>query len=148
MTYDEIRAVLAPCGLNCKKCISFHEGDIKRHSMRLKELLGSFDSYAERFSVVWPVFKHYQSFKELLNCFSEVECRGCRSGECRYPGCGVMKCHAEKNVDFCFQCGEFPCERSNLDEHLKMRWISMNSRMKEIGVECYYEETEAKPRYI
>jgi hypothetical protein len=148
MTYNELLGVLAPCGLNCKRCISFNEGDIRLHSMRLKELLGAFDSYAERFSEFWPVFSQYQSFKEILDCFCDVSCRGCRSGDCRYPGCGVSKCHTEKKIDFCFQCNEFPCEKSNLDDHLKKRWISMNSRMKEIGVEHYYEETKDKPRYI
>ena len=50
-------------------------------------------------------------------------------------------------MDFCFQCDEFPCEKANFDEHLRRRWIAMNERMKEAGVETYYEETKDEPRY-
>jgi hypothetical protein len=50
MSYDEIVKVLAPCGLNCSKCLAYVDGDIKRNANELKRLLGAFDSYAERFS--------------------------------------------------------------------------------------------------
>jgi len=52
-----------------------------------------------------------------------------------------------KGVDFCFQCDEFPCEKTNFDPDLKRRWFQMNTRMKEIGVEAYFEETKDLPRY-
>lgn len=148
MTYDEIRKVLAPCGLNCMKCQAFSEGDIKRHASELKRLLGSFDTYAERFSRFLPVFKDYPAFKGLLTQFSEANCRGCRQGDCKYPNCGVAPCSRERGVDFCFQCTEFPCGKSNFDPNLLERWIRMNKRMKEIGVPAYYEETKDLPRYV
>jgi hypothetical protein len=147
MNYDEIRKILAPCGLNCGKCMAFAEGEIKFHAAKLKELLGSFDNYALRFSKFWPVFENYPQFKALLDYFTGGSCRGCRSGDCKYPNCGVAGCHAEKGVDYCFQCDEFPCGHSNLDENLKARWIAMNRRMKEIGVEEYYRETKDALRY-
>jgi len=148
MTYDDILVVLAPCGLNCGKCMSFVDGEIKRTSAKLLESLGSFDDYARRFSKFWPVFENYSQFKSLLEFFSQASCGGCRVGDCKYPNCGVAKCYKEKGVDFCFQCNEFPCEKSNLDENLKERWIKMNKRMKEIGVEEYYKESQNIPRYI
>jgi len=148
MKYDDIVKVLAPCGLNCGKCMAYSEGEIKKHSMQLKELLGSFDDYARRFSGFWPVFEKYPQFKDVLEYFTRGSCRGCRSGDCKYPGCGVAACFRDKEFGFCFQCGEFPCEKSNLDENLKARWITMNMRMNEIGVEEYYEETKNLPRYI
>jgi len=123
-------------------------GNIKYHSTMLKELLGSFDNYAKRFSEFWPEFKNYPQFKILLEYFTKGNCAGCRKGDCRYPNCGVAKCYKTKKVDFCFQCDEFPCNKSNLDDDLKSRWIKMNSRMKEIGVEQYYKETENAPRYV
>ncbi len=49
MNYDVIKGILAPCGLNCDRCMAFAEGDIRKHSKELQRLLGSFDSYAERF---------------------------------------------------------------------------------------------------
>lgn len=89
MKYDDILKTLAPCGLNCGKCQAYSEGEIKSHAAELKRLLGSFDRYAERFSNFLPVFKKYPAFKELLNQFSETNCKGCRQGDCKYPNCGV-----------------------------------------------------------
>jgi hypothetical protein len=124
------------------------DGDIKRHSTALKELLGSFDRYAERFSKFLPVFENYPQFKDLLDHLTQGNCAGCRKGDCKYPNCGVASCYRQKGVDFCFQCDEIPCEKTNFDPNLKERWIKMNHRMKEKGVEAYFEETKDLPRYI
>ena len=148
MLYAEIIKCLAPCGLNCVKCIGFDEGDIKKHSNELKRLLGSFDNYAERFSNFIPVFKNYSAFKELLNYFTQANCKGCRQGDGKYPNCSVASCCKQKGIDFCFQCEEFPCEKTNFDPNLKERWTKINNRMKAIGPEAYYEETKESPRYI
>ncbi|OGW42407.1 MAG: hypothetical protein A2010_13955 [Nitrospirae bacterium GWD2_57_9] len=145
---DEIKKILAPCGLNCSKCQAYSEGDIKKHATELKNLLGSFDIYADRFAKFLPVFGNYPAFKELLNQFSKANCRGCRQGDCKYPNCGVASCYKSKGVDFCFQCPDFPCTKTNFDPNLHQRWIKMNQRMKEIGVEAYYEETKNMPRYV
>ena len=148
MRYDDILKTLAPCGLNCSKCQAYSEGEIKKHADELKRLLGSFDRYAERFSNFLPVFRNYHAFKELLNQFSEANCKGCRQGDCKYPNCGVASCYKQKGVDFCFQCNEFPCDKTNFDPNLHKRWLAMNKRMKEAGVEAYFEETKDQPRYI
>ena len=149
MEYNKILDFLAPCGLNCRKCLGYTDGDIPRHSIELQKLLGNFDVYAERFSAFSPVFKNYPSFKEMLAYFAEPDCKGCRrQGTCKYPNCGVAECYKKKGVDFCFQCDEFPCEKTNFDPHLKKRWIKMNNRMKEIGIESYYEETKDLCRYL
>ena len=147
MEYSVILELLAPCGLNCGKCQAYSAGEIKHHAAELKRLLGSFDRYAERFSSFQPVFKNYPAFRELLSQFSEANCKGCRQGDCKYPNCGVAACSKQKGVDFCFQCSEFPCEKTNFDPNLHERWITMNRRMKEIGVEAYFEKTKDEPRY-
>jgi hypothetical protein len=147
MISEVIRKNLAPCGLNCVKCLAYAEGDIRRRSTELRQLLGDFDTYAERFSRFAPAFSNYPAFKELLAHLTTGSCRGCRSGDCLYPNCGVGPCSREKGADFCFQCAEFPCDKSNFDPNLKARWIAMNNRMKEIGVEAYWEETKDQPRY-
>lgn len=113
----------------------------------LQELLGSFDRYAGRFSSFLSVFNNYAQFKELLAYFSQGSCSGCRNGDCLYPECGVAECYRHKEVDFCFQCDEFPCEKTNFDPDLKQRWVAMNTRMKEIGVEAYYAEIKDMARY-
>jgi len=148
MVYDEILEILAPCGLNCMKCMAYEHGDIRKTAAELKKLLGSFDRYARRFSRFNPVFERYPAFGEMLDFFTQAGCRGCRSGDCLNPNCGVAPCHKEKGVDFCFQCGEFPCEKTNFDPDLRERWLRMNALMRAKGVEAYYEETRDSPRYV
>lgn len=46
MDYKDIREIIAPCGLDCKKCVAYADGFIKDASVRLQNLLGNFDSYA------------------------------------------------------------------------------------------------------
>ena len=147
MNYKNILDVLAPCGLNCHKCFAYFKGDIKHHSLQLGELLGSFDRYAERFSQFLPVFRNYLSFKELLLYLTEGDCVSCRNGTCKYPDCGVFKCYKEKKVDFCFQCNEFPCEKTNFDPDLHRRWLEMNNEMKKMGIEAYFKKSKKLPRY-
>jgi hypothetical protein len=147
MRYEDILKILAPCGLNCSKCLMYTHGEIRSVSTRLRELLGSFDRYAERFSTFQPVFRNYQPFKELLTHFTRGDCTGCRTSACRYPDCKVLPCTREKGIDFCFQCPDFPCTGTTFDPDLKHRWQEMNFRMKEIGIAAYYEETRNLPRY-
>ena len=54
MDEKEILKDIAPCGLSCRKCFSFKEGDIGKHSRALRDSLGNFDVYAERFSNFLP----------------------------------------------------------------------------------------------
>jgi len=148
LNYSDILDFLAPCGLSCRKCFAFTKGDIASHSEKLQELLGNFDVYAERFSTFLPVFANYPQFKEMLAYFADPDCKGCRQGTCKYPNCGVVNCYKDKGVDFCFQCDEFPCSKTNFDPHLEKRWRQMNMRMREIGLEAYFEETKDLCRYL
>lgn len=147
MEYETILEDLAPCGLSCRKCFANAQGDIASLSAQLQERLGSFDVYAERFSSFLPAFEDYPPFKELLAYLAQGHCDGCRGGTCLYPNCGVTTCYQDKGVDFCFECDEFPCDRTNFEPHLERRWRQMNERMREIGVEVYYEESRDQPRY-
>lgn len=150
MDYSNIKNVIAPCGLDCGKCYAYNGGDIKKLSIQLKTALGDFGIYAERFSelIDGDIFKKYPDFNELLTYFASADCRGCRYENCRiFPDCQVRDCFEKKGVDFCFQCSEFPCEDTGFDEHLQKRSIEINNRMKEIGVDKYYDEIKDKSRY-
>jgi hypothetical protein len=147
MEYASILEGLAPCGLSCEKCAGYANGRIREHAERLRDLLGEFGRYAEKFSAFLPAFKNYPAFREMLDHFCGADCAGCRKGSCANPGCGVRTCFRRKGVDYCFQCGEFPCDKTNFDPDLKERWVRTNARMREIGVEKYYEETKDLPRY-
>jgi Protein of unknown function (DUF3795) len=147
MEYLDILNDLAPCGLSCRKCFANINGDIAIYAKELQRLLGNFDIYAERFSKFLPELENYPAFKILLSYLAQPDCKGCRKGTCKYPNCGVVSCHKNKGIEFCFQCEKYPCEKTNFDPHLFKRWIAMNNRMKEITVEAYHEETKDEPRY-
>lgn len=150
MDYNEILQRLAPCGLHCGKCFAFEKGDISLTSSRLKQELGDFDVYAERFVELLeePVFLKYTDFKVMLALFAEGQCRGCRNEKCKlFKNCMVRQCAEEKSVDFCFQCAAFPCHNTGFDQNLEKRSVTINFRMREIGVESYFMEIKNKPRY-
>ena len=98
MTTDQIKSSIAPCGLSCEKCFAHVNGDIRRHSLKLKEKLGNFDNYAKRYETLLgdPVFKKYPDFKEALDYFASENCKGCRNEQCRlFKNCGVRVCYTE-----------------------------------------------------
>jgi hypothetical protein len=139
-----------PCGLLCEKCFAFENGPIKLNAEQLKYHLGEFDIYAKRFVSMLeePVFNKYPDFRELLNLFSSNNCKGCRKQECHlFKGCKVRQCHKERETDYCFQCIDFPCDNTGFDDNLKLRWLKINRRIREIGLEAYYNEIKDKPRY-
>ncbi|OFX88838.1 MAG: hypothetical protein A2W99_05060 [Bacteroidetes bacterium GWF2_33_16] len=150
MILTELLAKLGPCGLNCSKCFAFCDGSIQKLSSELKENLGNFDIYAERFQVLLnePVFAIYPDFKIMLDHLSKAQCKGCRNDACKlFTACNVKQCSKDRSVDFCFQCIEFPCSKHGFDEHLEKRWLSIQNKMKEVGVESYFEEIKDTPRY-
>lgn len=59
------------------------------------------------------------SFEESLSRFgwNGVPCPGCRpvEGKCQFieGTCATYACAAEHQVDFCYECGEFPCDKVN-----------------------------------
>jgi len=151
MTETYILEALSPCGLSCEKCFAHINGDIRKLSLELKEKLGNFDIYAKRFETLVgdPIFKKYPAFKEMLDYFASENCKGCRHEQCKlFKTCGVRACHQEKQLDYCYECEEFPCEKTGFDEHLFNRWTKLNERIREVGIEAYYKETKPDPRYV
>ena len=150
MVTQQILEALAPCGLSCEKCFAHANGDIRNYGIKLKEKLGNFDIYARRFETLIgdPIFKKYPDFKEMLDYLASENCQGCRHEQCKlFKDCGVRPCHQEKNIDYCYECDEFPCNKTGFDEHLHARWIKLNERIREVGIEQYYAETKTLPRY-
>ncbi|HEY4785731.1 MAG TPA: DUF3795 domain-containing protein [Bacteroidales bacterium] len=139
-----------PCGLLCEKCFAYHQGPIRYNAEQLKANLGAFDKYAQRFVTLLdePVFDKYADFKEMLDYLSSGHCQGCRKEECHlFKDCNVKQCYKTNGVDFCYECVQFPCDHTGFDENLKQRWLKINQRIREIGLENYYHEIKDKPRY-
>jgi hypothetical protein len=145
MTREKIIAEVAPCGIDCSRCIALIDGDARKHAVALQEIFGpAFQRWAERFTEYVPVFAKYGEFREFVDFLAGVDCTGCRNEE---KPCGIIKCYREKGVDFCFECGEFPCDPEGLDDDLKRRWIETGTRIREMGLEAWYEEMKKRPRY-
>jgi hypothetical protein len=139
-----------PCGLLCEKCFAYNNGQIKLHAEQLKNNLGDFDNYAKRFVTLLdePVFDKYAGFKEFLNLLSSSNCQGCRKQECHlFKACKVRHCYKDKEVDYCYQCEDFPCNNTGFDDNLTQRWLSINHKIRKIGLESYYNEIKDQPRY-
>ena len=151
MTNQQIKTALAPCGLSCENCFAHVDGDIRKYSLKLKEKLGNFGIYAKRFETLLEesIFKKYPDFKEMLDYFALENCKGCRNEQCKlFKDCGVRNCHQKKQIDFCCLCDEFPCKKTNFDEDLYKRWVMINEKIKETGLEQFYEKTKTRPRYL
>ncbi|MFC0875777.1 DUF3795 domain-containing protein [Saccharicrinis sp. FJH2] len=147
---NDLNNKFGPCGLLCEKCFAYANGQIKYHAEQLKANLGNFDNYAKRFVTLLdePVFNKYHDFNELLNLLSSGNCQGCRKQECHlFRDCMVRHCYKGKTVDYCYQCTDFPCDNTGFDNNLKQRWLKINRRIREIGLENYYDEIKDKPRY-
>ena len=76
----------------------------------------------------------------------ELECRGCRSDKrgfyCR-EHCKMTECAAERGLDFCGACPEFPCAdlkafQAQMPHRLEL-WDSQR-RITEVGYEQWYLE--------
>lgn len=148
MEREGLLRVLAPCGLDCGKCLAFRGGEIQRHAEGLRCGLGdTFAAYAERFSGMRPEFGGYEAFRALLDVFAAGSCGGCRASGCLFTACGVTVCVRERGVDFCFQCAEFPCDHHGMPEQLAERWHINNRRMAESGPGAFFERIKDKPRY-
>jgi hypothetical protein len=95
-----------------------------------------------------------QSSMETGYSVDEIQCDGCLSDrvyrdcvDCRH---GFRRCAQEKNVTWCFQCGDFPCQRLRgfLDIHV-VNGISHHARlieelqsMKDEGIDTWIEKQE------
>jgi hypothetical protein len=115
------KRLAAVCGLFCPACTVFIGS--KEDSERLKVI-------AER--IQRPV--------------EELKCNGCRSQKrCYYceSNCKMAKCAAERGIDFCGACAEYPCEELKVFQaampHRIELWKSQE-RIKEAGYEKWYAE--------
>ncbi|MDD2517078.1 MAG: DUF3795 domain-containing protein [Thermovirgaceae bacterium] len=148
MNSEKLTSMIAPCGLDCSKCLAFEEGDIRKNASELKKLLGkNFSGYASRFAGMNPAFEGYAEFARLLEYLATGPCGGCRKESCLFGECRVRDCVREKGVDYCCECPQFPCEEHGLPEGLRQRWEANNLRIAEAGLVHYYEEVKSRPRY-
>jgi len=75
----------------------------------------------------------------------ESKCYGCRSGK-RLPYCGKCKmsaCTAERGIDFCSECDDYPCNELKLFQsampHRIELWANLE-RIKSVGYKQWLKE--------
>ena len=147
MSYEQALKELAPCGIDCSRCVSYQEGEVVRLSKVLKEKLVNFENMANRLKDFVPVFNHYQQFSDILEHFTKGSCTGCRYGDSPNCACIAKDCHKTQKADFCFQCTQYPCNKNSYNEMLYQKWKQNNDLMKDKGVEHFYTVQKQKPRY-
>lgn len=147
ITYQEVVERLAPCGIDCERCVRYKDGRVRRAATDLGEALAGFENMAPRVADRLPALKEYGRFAEILDLFTQADCAGCRAAGCPLPFCAARTCYREQGVDFCFQCADYPCDRNQYPENMSERWRAYNDRMREVGAEQYYQESLDKPRY-
>ena len=86
----DYKRMTAPCGLDCFNCLMYLASEDEELRAKISKNTGI-----------------------LLE---RVTCRGCR-GEAGKPAflnraepCSVYRCITKKNLDFCYQCADFPCD--------------------------------------
>lgn len=147
LSYEGVVERLAPCGIDCERCVMCSRGRVKDLAAGLGTALDGFENMAPRVADRFPVLRDYQGFVGILELFAGAACAGCREGGSSLPFCAARSCHKEQGVDFCFQCAEYPCTRNSYPENMTQRWRAYNDRMLEVGVEQYYRESLKRPRY-
>jgi hypothetical protein len=149
MKREKLLQELAPCGLDCGRCVRYRQGSVAKAA---RELAGGLEGFgavaASRYAVRYPELAGFPQFEAVLGFLAAADCPGCRNDASKcWPECTAKNCHREKGVDFCADCDAFPCERNQFPEMFKSRWLTVNRRIQEIGAGAYYLEQLKKPRY-
>lgn len=140
MSREEIARYVAPCGLVCYSCASFNIGPIAQHARELAHWLEGFEPFAASFTAFQPRLAVYPAFRDVLDLLASGPCHGCRSGDGCMPGCAVRACALEKGYITCAECAEFPCAKVNFEGHLREVWLSANQKIREVGLEAFWDE--------
>ena len=120
---DKEKELSAACGLFCGACaiyIATQENDVARLT-RQSEFLGL--------------------------TIEETKCNGCRSSRLNLncTSCKMLSCTNDKEIDFCIECSEYPCEEIKLFQskypHRIELWSDLE-KIKSIGYLAWFKEKE------
>ena len=147
MTHEAFLQRIAPCGLDCGRCLDNPASPIGRHARELARELGGFGRRAAFFARLDPVFAAYPDFERVLTRLGQGGCSGCRTGKCLLAECRVKDCVVARGVDFCFECRDFATCDPGLPPGLAERWRANNERMASSGLSAYALWLDDQPRY-
>ncbi len=147
MDASDLLRRIAPCGLDCGRCLDNPESPIAALARALRGELGDFGRRVVFFASMDPTFAAYADFEKLLARLGRGACHGCREGQCLLASCRVKDCVGEHDVDFCCDCTEFAACDPGLPGPLAARWRANNERIREMGLAAYAAWLATQPRY-
>ena len=151
----QILDYVAPCSLLCYTCPAYKDGVISHNAEQLcNYFVGYYDFMIDN---IPPEYKHvpeeFNEFHKKLQKYTRPKCDGCRNNPapgCSIKGCIIPDCIREHRVSFCGECGEFPCNKVNIEmynQKLIDRWLRGNNRIKEAGIERFFNEERGISHY-
>ena len=139
MASTEGKRLDSPCGIYCGAC-AIESGTVRDAARRLQELI---DVYGISEWAGYAGLENYEGFAKGLQWFMKCDCPGCRAGG-GWPDCPMRKCTQEKDIEFCYQCSDFPCEEVLKFDKGYGFCVENNRRIKEIGLEGWLKEQGEK----
>ena len=150
MEKSEILKKVAPCSLMCHTCSAYCSGVICESSKTLLKYLEGIKGFYEKH--IPDAVESYENFEGVLRMYSGGPCSGCRSPEhngCSIEGCFILECTKDYGVDFCGECDEFPCKKTEklFEKQVYDRWLKGSQQIHDNGIESFWENNSEKPHY-
>lgn len=159
MEREKLLHEVAPCSLLCYTCTGYKDGVIAECAKKLHTYLDGFEKLVGRNMSKEDRENWYRDFNTFRGTLANIGggCHGCRAdaslkGGC-IEGCVIPECVKERGVDFCADCREFPCQRArdffaSYDGKVEEVWEKGTERIREIGIEAYFEERKNVSHYL
>ena len=158
MTREELLRAVAPCSMMCHTCPACQGGAMEETARQLLKYLEG--CYEFNDAMLPDEYRgwldSFSSFQARLEKYTRRSCPTCRqtpeNGQGCIEDCPVRVCYQEKGVDFCAECGEFPCEKAKdffMKRHpvIAADWENGSLRIRKIGAEAYFEEKRKISHY-
>jgi hypothetical protein len=136
MDASALKDCTAICGIDCFNCEFFHT------------------NIDEFFAKMPPERK--RGFEARGLTIETVRCKGCRHGGCTTieGKCDTLECAKEKNVEFCYECQDFPCRKlqplaEGADRYPHNLKVYNLTAIKNRGIEAWAAEVgDIRKRYF
>ncbi|MFX1563137.1 MAG: DUF3795 domain-containing protein [Promethearchaeota archaeon] len=136
------------CGKYLCSLCGYHRGAFTEPAKHLYNLAKSYKSL-RLIAGVNKTFDFDEFMKGLEWLASQEEpCKGCRMGGgwSWWSDCPVRTCCMEKEIEFCYQCSEFPCKtlKKGPLKDRKQQVIEANLQLKKVGIKSWIQHLKKK----
>lgn len=126
------------CGLYCPNCGARCHLPQRAAALIEEMKVGEYDKWGHSLEGFTPFWKFLHGLAD------ESQPKSCREGTCGIPDCKMRDCAKAKGVAACPLCDEYPCEMVQEFAKGSPTFIFDGQRMKEIGMEAWVAEQEAR----